>query len=410
MPHFPIKVDHVFKKFKRGELHNSLRDLIPAVTGKFVRGQYRRSLDKLEFWALEDVCFEVDRGEAFGVIGPNGAGKSTILKLLSRIMKPSAGVIQVNGRLSALIEVSAGFHPDLTGRENIYLNGTILGLRMAEIERRFDEIVAFSGLEAFIDTPVKRFSSGMYARLGFSVAAHVDPDILLVDEVLSVGDFLFQKRCVERMGKILKGGATVVFVSHNLQAVASLCTRTLLLEKGRVLTIGASEEVVRQYLEMGRQRRTHDPAQAVVISDVRLRGRDGPRSHFQSGQKGYIDVEVVGNAPHRCERLAVILDIGTSEGVLVLNTSTERLGAEAVSLRQGETVTCTFALDLHLTPGKYHVSACVYRSDIEKTYDEWECAQAFVVTADRDIRGIANLYPEASIECIAGPCAKLSSE
>src|SRR5688572_23712848 len=172
-----LQVDHVSKRFRRGELHDSLRDLLPAITRKLFGRRSQSSSEKREFWALQDVCFEVERGEAFGIIGSNGAGKSTMLKLLCGIMKPSSGVLKMNGRMSALIEVSAGFHPDLTGRENVFLNGTILGLSRAQIARRFDEIVAFSGLEEFLDTPVKRYSSGMYARLGFSVAAHVDPDI-----------------------------------------------------------------------------------------------------------------------------------------------------------------------------------------------------------------------------------------
>jgi len=395
MSKFPLQVEHVFKKFRRGELHDSLRDLIPAVTGKFIRGQYKRSLEKREFWALQDVSFEVERGEAFGIIGSNGAGKSTMLKLLSGIMKPTSGAIKVHGRLSALIEVSAGFHPDLTGRENIYLNGTILGLKRAEIRRRFDEIVAFSGLDEFIDTPVKRYSSGMFARLGFSVAAHVDPDILIVDEVLSVGDLAFQRRCLERMSAVLKGGATVVFVSHNLEAVANLCNRSLLLERGRVVRVGASQEVVREYLWAGRQRRTRDLAQAAFIESIRVRGRDGSRNHFQSGEKGFVDVVVSGNAA--CERLAVAIVINTSEFAGIFNTSTERLGVKSFSLREGQKVTCTFALDLHLASGTYYVSAWVHRYDIQKDYDSWEHAETFFVSADRDIRGVANLYPEASI-------------
>ena len=397
MSRVALHVEHVFKKFKRGELHNSLRDLIPAVTGRLMRGQPKRPLENREFWALQDVSFEVERGEAFGIIGSNGAGKSTMLKLLSRIMKPSRGVVRVNGRLSALIEVSAGFHPDLTGRENIYLNGTILGLRRAEIRRRFDKIVAFSGLEEFIDTPVKRYSSGMYARLGFSVAAHVDPDVLLVDEVLSVGDFVFQRKCLERMRAVLRGGATVVFVSHNLEAVANLCTRTLLLEKGRVARIGASEEVVRAYVSGGRGRRIRDPAQEVFISDIRLRGPNGPQNHFQSGERGYIDVEVTGHGA--CERLSVGIEVVNSEAVNVFNTSTERLGATSFALHEGQKkVTCTFAVDLHLAGGTYYVSAWIYRYDVQKEYDTWDYADTLFVSVDRDAKGIANLYPAVSIE------------
>jgi len=228
MPDNVLNVEGVFKKFFRGELFNSLRDLVPAVANRWMRRAGKRDLERREFWALRDVSFIVKQGEAFGIIGANGAGKSTILKLLTGIMKPTAGMIDVRGRISALIEVSAGLHQDLTGRENIYLNGAILGMTRDEIRRRFDAIVDFSGLEQFIDTPVKRYSSGMFARLGFSVAAHVDPDVLLVDEVLSVGDYLFQRRCLERMHSIIRSGATVVFVSHNLREVAQLCQRSLL--------------------------------------------------------------------------------------------------------------------------------------------------------------------------------------
>jgi energy-coupling factor transporter ATP-binding protein EcfA2 len=243
--------------------------------------------------------------------------------------------------LPALIEVGAGFHPDLTGRENIYLNGTILGLKRAEIRRRFDQIVAFSGLGALIDTPVKRFSSGMYARLGFSVSAHVDPDILLVDEVLSVGDFLFQRRCLERMRAVLRGGATVVFVSHNLEAVSDREDRPV-----RRSRAGVPEQ--RPPATPSR------PGQLVSISDVRTRGKDGPRNHFQAGERGYIDVEVTGHAI--CERLSVGIDLV--------------------------------------------MSAWIFRYDIDKEYDTWELVDTLFVSADRDARGIANLYPQATIGAV----------
>ena len=194
-----IEFNHVWKKFKKGEKFNSLRDAIPNLFRSFSNGN---SLEKQEFWALQDVSFQITKGEVLGIIGPNGAGKSTILKLLSRIMKPNKGEMKINGRLSALIEITAGFHPELTGRENAYLNGTILGMRKKEIDAKFDDIVEFSGLREFIDTPVKRYSSGMYSRLGFSVAANMDPDILLVDEVLSVGDIAFQAKCAQKMREL----------------------------------------------------------------------------------------------------------------------------------------------------------------------------------------------------------------
>src|SRR5215469_4271091 len=239
-----LRMEHVYKKFRRGESFNSLRDLIPTLTGRMFQHQELSQNEKREFWALKDISFEVKRGEALGIIGHNGAGKSTILKILSRIMKPTKGEMMVNGRLSALIEVSAGFHQDLTGRENIFLNGTILGMTRREIESKLDQIIAFSGLEEFIDTPVKRYSSGMYARLGFSVAAHVDPDVLIVDEVLSVGDYVFQQQCLKRINEVISGGAAVLFVSHNLKSVAQFCQRSLLLDHGQMVTIGPTQEVI----------------------------------------------------------------------------------------------------------------------------------------------------------------------
>jgi lipopolysaccharide transport system ATP-binding protein len=204
-----------------------------------------------DFWALRDVTFQLRRGDRLGIIGRNGAGKSTLLRILSRITDPSAGEAWIRGRVSSLLEVGTGFHPDLTGRENVFLNGAILGMRRAEILRRFDEIVAFAEIEKFLDTPVKRYSSGMYVRLAFAVAAHLDPEILIVDEVLSVGDAQFQEKCLGKMSQVAGEGRTVLFVSHNLAAVRSLCTHGLLLRDGRLAASGPVDEVARTYLEEG---------------------------------------------------------------------------------------------------------------------------------------------------------------
>jgi lipopolysaccharide transport system ATP-binding protein len=201
------------------------------------------------FWALKGVGFEVARGEALGIIGKNGAGKSTLLKILSRITSPTRGRVELRGRVASLLEVGTGFHPDLTGRENIYLNGTFLGMRKREIDEKFDEILDFAGVERFIDTPVKRYSSGMYVRLAFAVAAHLEPDILLVDEVLAVGDAEFQKKCLGKLDDIAQHGRTVLFVSHNLAAVQKLCRKGILLEGGRLTKSGTMSEVVRHYLQ-----------------------------------------------------------------------------------------------------------------------------------------------------------------
>lgn len=203
--------------------------------------------DREEFWALRDVSFEVRRGEALGIIGQNGAGKSTILKLLSSITVPSSGEITINGRLAALIEVGSGFHPELTGRENVYLSGSILGMRRAETTRKLDNIIDFAGIRQFIDTPVKRYSSGMFVRLGFSIAAHLDPDILLLDEVLAVGDAAFQFKCLNRVAELRDSGKTIVFISHDLSAVERLCERVLLLERGQIVADGSPAEVIDLY-------------------------------------------------------------------------------------------------------------------------------------------------------------------
>jgi len=213
----------------------------------WLRGRRRPRKERTEFWALKDISLEINRGEVVGIIGRNGAGKSTLLKILSRITDPTKGRIEIDGRVASLLEVGTGFHPELTGRENIFLNGAILGMTRAEIKRRFDEIVAFAEVEDFLDTPVKRYSSGMYVRLAFAVAAHLEPEILVVDEVLAVGDAQFQKKCLGKMGEVSRGGRTVLFVSHNMSAVRSLCSRGVVLNEGAIVFDGPAEEAIRQY-------------------------------------------------------------------------------------------------------------------------------------------------------------------
>jgi len=390
-----LDVQGVFKKFRRGELYRSLRDLLPAMTRRVVRCGLAEELHRHEFWALQDVSFSVQRGEAFGIIGGNGAGKSTILKLLTGIMRPTEGSIRVAGRVSALIEVGAGFHGDLTGRENIYLNGTILGMTRTEIRRRFDAIVAFSGLEEFIDTPVKRYSSGMYARLGFSVAAHVDPDVLLVDEVLSVGDYLFQLKCVERMNSVIASGATVIFVSHNLQAVANLCQRSMLLERGTVQMIGPTANVIRTYFNRGKQR-TVDASNGVFITKVTTHDNQGPRVEFESGGKFFVTVEACARTPY--DDLSVVIQIVDHHQYPLFDTCTQRLGAGRITLGPDQTVKCTFELDLSLAEGTFHVNAFLYRYVTSRNYDRWPSAATFFVTGAPDVCGSVTLYPRL-VQC-----------
>lgn len=237
-----IQFDHVSKKFILH--HERARSFQELAIGLFRRNN--RSYE--EFWALRDVSFTVAPGETVGIIGPNGAGKSTILKLIARIIKPSSGRIAVRGRVGALLELGAGFHPDLTGRENIYLNGSIMGLSRAEIRRRLDDIISFAELERFIDVPVKHYSSGMLVRLGFSVAVHTYPEILLIDEVLAVGDAAFQRKCIERIISIKKSGSTILFVSHDMEAIQMLCDRALWLNNGYLMADDVPSVVISKYL------------------------------------------------------------------------------------------------------------------------------------------------------------------
>ena len=246
-----IRVEGLGKQYRLGgprERYSTLRDQIRKWTS--LRGLLRRANraeHRPRFWALQDVSFEVEPGEVVGIIGRNGAGKSTLLKILSRITEPTEGEADIHGRVVSLLEVGTGFHPELTGRENVYLNGAILGMRQAEIARKFDEIVAFAEVEKFIDTPVKHYSSGMYIRLAFAVAAHLEPEILIVDEVLAVGDAQFQKKCLGKMGEVAEGGRTVLFVSHNMQAVSQLTRSVVLLERGRVAFQGPTPSGVALY-------------------------------------------------------------------------------------------------------------------------------------------------------------------
>ncbi len=242
--------------------------------GQLLRGQAHSARELEEtIWALRDISFEIRQGEILGVIGRNGAGKSTLLKILSRITEPTVGFAELHGRAGSLLEVGTGFHPELTGRENIYLNGVILGMTRSDIDRRFDEIVAFSGVEQFLDTPVKHYSSGMYVRLAFSVAAHLEPEILIVDEVLSVGDANFQKKCLGKMDEFSHAGRTIFFVSHNLTAVENLCTRAIVLEKGRTTFAGSPKDCVEYYLRSSRTSGTDTPRHRSFVDLTTAPGR-----------------------------------------------------------------------------------------------------------------------------------------
>lgn len=302
MSDIAIKVENLSKLYRIGAkdsglLSERISDSIKSLFSK--NGKFQ---DPTEFWALRDVNFEVKKGEAVGIIGKNGAGKSTLLKILSRITEPTTGKITINGRVASLLEVGTGFHPELTGRENIFMNGAILGMKQSEIKRKFDEIVAFSGIEKFIDTPVKHYSSGMYVRLAFAVAAHLDPEILIIDEVLAVGDAEFQKKCLGKMEDVAKNqGRTVLFVSHQLGMVRTLCNRGILLKSGILAFDGSSEDAIDNYL---RRDATDDcaasikvpisPEKNAQILSARLLDKDGnERQTFDVFEEIYLEVDYV---------------------------------------------------------------------------------------------------------------------
>ncbi len=339
-----------------------------------------------EFWALRDASFEVSQGEVLGVIGANGAGKSTLFKLLSRITHPTEGEFWTQGRVGSLLEVGTGFHPELTGRENMYLNGAILGMRRAEIENRFDEMVEFAELGDFIDTPVKRYSSGMYTRLAFSVAAHLDPEILIVDEVLAVGDARFQRRCLGRMREVASGGRTVLFVSHNMQAVKDLCSRAILLEKGRVKEEGAVDKVIAAYLRQGQMSggEVEIPADSPRIGSGegmmrRVSLRDAQDKllttlAFTQPFRILLSVEFL----KEFREIAIEITISTEDFRKIVNSCNLDAGGRPFSVRAGPRKFCA-RMDVTLLPGEYYVNVMIQDLERNTTLDMIDNVLAFEV-------------------------------
>jgi len=288
-----VRVENISKRYYLGDrLPNSLRDLIVRLT------KIRRGTGKGELWALKDVSFDVQEGETLGIIGRNGAGKSTILKILSRITKPTQGSATIRGRVGSLLEVGTGFHSELTGRENVYMNGAILGMRRAEIDRKFDEIVDFSEIEQFLDTPVKHYSSGMYTRLAFAVAAHLEPEILIVDEVLAVGDTGFQNKCLGKMDEVGRSGRTVLFVSHNLGSLSQICKKGLLLHHGEIRSHGTIQNVVSDYLKLASQHEHFsleqpDESRPMQIVEAMLLDKSGrPTNEVPHNEEFFVKLKV----------------------------------------------------------------------------------------------------------------------
>jgi lipopolysaccharide transport system ATP-binding protein len=334
-----------------------------------------------DFWALRDVSFEVKRGEVIGIIGRNGAGKSTLLKILSRITEPTTGRISIRGRVASLLEVGTGFHPELTGRENIFLNGAILGMKRTEIRRKFDEIVAFAEVEKFLDTPVKRYSSGMYMRLAFAVAAHLEPEILIVDEVLAVGDAVFQKKCLGKMSEVAKGGRTVLFVSHNMGVISSLTQRSVFLKSGRIYAIGPSRDMVETYLTQTMQMRTDKVAgldsfrrernadSPIFVSSIRIRGSDNSTATLPNlilGEKIMLEVELVARKAVHGALVIIAVKTSTGERAAILFSWDQ---GYTLSLDAGTHILIVQPEGLSLSPGQYYLDVGINQSVEAPAYD-----------------------------------------
>lgn len=366
----------VWKRFRRGRVHDSLRDLIPAMARRVI-GRERTRGDSRDFWAIRDLSFEVRPGDVLGIIGGNGAGKSTTLKILTRIMEPTAGIVHTTGKIGALIEVSSGFHQDLTGRQNVFLQGAIMGMRKAEVQRKFDEIVDFSGIGDFLDTPVKRYSSGMNARLGFSIAAHLEPDILIIDEVLSVGDAAFQGKAFGRIKTMATAGAPVVLVSHQLDRIAELCTKAILLDHGAVRTAGTAMHCINEYLHG-------------------LGGDDGRRRGLQQGIRFDRILAPSGLAVVSGEDLAVIVG-GTAE---IENAPRTWIPAfRIVDSRTGTVVHSVTGYQRHITlptRGEFEYQFTVQMNVPAGRYN----IQAFIWDAEANAHAITG--PALQIEVLEG--------
>jgi lipopolysaccharide transport system ATP-binding protein len=395
MGEFALRVEGLGKRYHIGARqpsYQTLRDQIAAAAtapfrraGRLLRGQASAAADLHEaIWALRDVSFQVGQGEVVGVIGRNGAGKSTLLKILSRITEPSEGYADVRGRVGSLLEVGTGFHPELTGRENTYLNGAILGMRREETAKRFDEIVAFSEIEKFLDTPVKHYSTGMYLRLAFSVAAHLKPAVLLVDEVLAVGDTAFQEKCVGKMKDLNRSGRTVLFVSHNLTAVEALCSKCVLLSAGRVRMFSDTPSVISAYVAEAfapdsslRARTDRDGSGSVRLVDVRVHEEGSARDGVaRLGREAFIDLHYENHDGKELKNINVVIGLYDSMGHCITFLENRPHATALVADADGGQFRCRVPR-LPLTPGKYSLNVTIHRGD--ELLDWVQQARGFVV-------------------------------
>lgn len=397
-----IRVQDLSKLYYLGgptAAYSTLREAVMNVARRPL-GFLRRSAEPETLWALKDVSFEVDPGDVVGIIGRNGAGKSTLLKILSRITEPTSGRVDLYGRVASLLEVGTGFHAELTGRENIFLNGSILGMTRKEIEAKFDEIVAFAEVEKFIDTPVKRYSSGMYVRLAFAVAAHLEPEILIVDEVLAVGDASFQKKCLGRMRDVASTGRTVLFVSHNMAAVSSLCSKAMVLWEGKVeYPLGSVEEGVQKYLTQVHKitktkladRNDRKGDGRILIRDFGGFDRDGNElEYLATGQD--VDFRIYYSSEKaNVQNIVVGIGITSNTGAFVSLLSSELAGTPVESICNDGFFSCKVK-KLPLSPGSYTVSLIIRSSE---TIVDWIQQAATIVVEPGDFFGTGRLPPSS---------------
>jgi len=398
-----ISVRNLSKKYIIGEnIHGrgacTFRDIFDYKTKRLFRKGVNRTKEDKTLWALKDVSFDVNQGEVVGIIGRNGAGKSTLLKILSRITEPTEGVVTLRSRCASLLEVGTGFNGELTGRENIFLNGSILGMKKKEIKQKYEEIVAFAEVEKFIDTPVKRYSSGMYVRLAFAVAAHLEPEILLVDEVLAVGDAQFQKKCLGKMGDVAREGRTVLFVSHNMTAIQSLCDRSILVESGRIRSDGNSTKVIAEYLSAARLNGVHESAGeydlscrenpylpgSLIAQKLYLMDAQGNhRDIFLMGQEMRVAVDVQGMSDHRNAVIAAIFKTNNDQWV---TTMTSGMSCSCIAEPRTKQERAILRIPkIPLVPGAYWIDITVAQQGIERL-DYVERAAGFTI-AEADVYG-----------------------
>jgi len=402
-----IRVENLGKKYiighQKQERYTALRDVVTdrvkSFASVFNPKAHKDDPTHEEFWALKDVSFEIKQGDRVGIIGRNGAGKSTLLKILSRITEPTEGRISINGRVASLLEVGTGFHPELTGRENIFLNGAILGMDRVEIKRKFDEIVAFAEVEKFLDTPVKRYSSGMYVRLAFAVAAHLEPEILIVDEVLAVGDAQFQKKCLGKMEDVGKEGRTVIFVSHQMAAIQNLCQRAIWLNQGELVNDAQTQVVISKYLSTSansstisledRKDRKGDGKIRFISVQLQDEKREGV-SFFYSGQNVRIILGYKNNTQQTLSNLNIALGIDNQIGERITILSTEVRGSSLDEV-QADVQSIVIELDkLPLTPGRYGFT--IY-STVNGIIADWISNAGFFEVEGGDFYGTGKLPP-----------------